>query len=156
MTVWFFHTSISVFKGNEGRNYMTHCPEYLWTPSGRSQGLFTITLLVMFGRARGFVSLLCAYSTLTCKTNKALLQSVNSWRDFKHLDCDLLCGIQASDKQTSTCHALDLHWARIFPFRPMAYVCLLCLLERSYQVKLCAKITIMLVPLESISLGQKA
>ena len=65
----------------------------------------------------------CIFNINT-KASKALLQAVNSRRDFKHLDCDLLCGIQASGKQTLTSQALDLHKAGIFPFRLVTYACL--------------------------------
>lgn len=76
-------------------------------------------------------------------------------KEFQNMHCDLLCVIQPSGKPTLTWQALDLHKEGMFLFRPVTCE-YLCLLERSYQVKLCTKVTIMLAPFESIYLGQRA
>lgn len=76
-------------------------------------------------------------------------------KEFQKVHCYLLCVIRPPGKSTLTWQALVLHKEGMFLFRPVTCE-YLCLLERSYQVKLCTKVTMMLAPFESIYLGQRA
>lgn len=76
-------------------------------------------------------------------------------KEFQNMHSDLHCVIQPSGKPTLTWQALDLHKEGMFLFR-LVTCKHPCLFERSYQVKLCTKVTIMLAPFESIYLGHRA